>query len=74
MVWERGSGEWLGGEGEVMKQHLIAFLETRPEDELAKMLNWALVQANRLDDRTPYENRTRETVYAAIFHLEKEVK
>ena len=54
-----------------MKKDLIAFLDTRPEDELAKLLNWALMQANALDDRTPYEARTRKTIYDAIFHLEK---
>lgn len=54
-----------------MKANLIAFLDSRPEDELAKLLNWALQQANRLDDRTPFENRTRDTIYQAIFNLEK---
>lgn len=54
-----------------MKKELIAFLDTRPEDELAKLLNWALTQANALDDRTPYEERTRKTIYTAIFYLEK---
>jgi len=54
-----------------MKLHLIAFLEQRPEDELAKLLNWALNQGLRLDDPTPYEARTLKTVYAAIYHLEK---
>lgn len=54
-----------------MKKEFIAFLDTRPEDELAKLLNWALTQANALDDRTPYEERTRKTIYTAIFYLEK---
>ena len=57
-----------------MKKELIAFLDTRPEDELAKLLNWACVLANALDalgDRTPFEERTRKTIYTAIFYLEK---
>ena len=55
----------------IMKKELIAFLDTRPEDELAKILNWACVLANALGDRTPYEERTRKTIYTAIFYLEK---
>ena len=54
-----------------MKKELIAFLDTRPEDELAKLLNWACVLANALGDRTPFEERTRKTIYTAIFYLEK---
>ena len=57
-----------------MKKELIAFLDTRPEDELAKLLNWACVLANALDalgGRTPFEERTRKTIYTAIFYLEK---
>ena len=54
-----------------MKKELIAFLDTRPEDELDKLLNWACVLANALGDRTPFEERTRKTIYTAIFYLEK---
>ena len=57
--------------GGSMKKELIAFLDTRPEDELAKLLNWACVLANALGDRTPFEERTRKTIYTAIFYLEK---
>ncbi len=54
-----------------MRRHLIAFLDQRPEDELSKMLNWALTQANLFDDLTPYEVRTRKMIYDAIWQLEK---
>lgn len=54
-----------------MKQHLIAYLETRPEDELAKILSWAITQGRRLDDRTPYENRALDTAMSAQYKLEQ---
>lgn len=54
-----------------MHQHLIAFLDTRPDDELAKMLNWAINSAGMLDDRTPYEERTLKMLVQAVFHLER---
>ena len=54
-----------------MKHHLIAFFDRMPENELSKMLNWALTQANMFDDRTPYENRTRKSIYDAMYQLEK---
>jgi hypothetical protein len=54
-----------------MKNHLIAFLETRPEDEISKLLNWAYTQAYRLDDRTPFENRVFDTIKTAIYHNER---
>ena len=54
-----------------MKKEMLAYLETRPEDEIAKILSWAILQGHRLDDRTPYENRAFETAISAQMRLER---
>lgn len=53
-----------------MKQHMLEYLATRPEDELSKILSWAQTQGERLDDITPFEQRALDTARTAWFKLE----
>lgn len=54
-----------------MKSDLLSFLETRREDELAKLLAWAYFTQSNIDDKTPYEIRVANAVKNAIYELEK---
>lgn len=55
-----------------MKEHLIAELQKLPEDDLAKILNWALFQAQRLDDPSSWEYEVKNRIYSLIWQLERE--
>jgi len=57
-----------------MKRHLIAKLDSLPEADLSKILNWALFQAQKLDDPSPWEYELKIKVYDLIWCLDKPEK
>jgi uncharacterized protein (DUF2164 family) len=54
-----------------MKQDLLDYLDKQSEYMLAKMLNWAYTQQQRIDDATNFEQRTAKMIAEAMYHLEK---